>query len=111
MQCGCLLLEAKAAVSGKNNLFVQLIKNIFMKRKKLIISILVGAAVAGTAFYLFGTKSGQKEVGRLKKTGSVTAETFKALGKEVERNLKQERKHERNEALKAFVEEALVAQA
>lgn len=77
-----------------------------MKRKKLIISILVGAAVAGTALYLIGTKSGKKELARLKKTGSVTAGVFKTLGEEATRNLKQARKQERNRALKAYVQEA-----
>ncbi|HVF98006.1 MAG TPA: hypothetical protein VM871_11820 [Flavisolibacter sp.] len=80
-----------------------------MKRKKLIISILVGAAVAGAAIYLMGTKSGKKELKRLKKTSSVTTGVFKTLGKEVARNLKQTRKEERIKALKAYVREAWAA--
>lgn len=84
-------------------------KILFMKRKKLIVSILVGAAVAGAAIYLLGTDSGKKELARLKKTGSVVAGTFKTLGKEVSRNVKQARKEERAAALKAYVREALEA--
>jgi gas vesicle protein len=78
-----------------------------MKRKKLIISILVGAAVAGAAFYLLGTANGKKELSRLKKTGSATAGTFKTLKKEVARNMKQARREEEVKALKAYMREAL----
>ena len=80
-----------------------------MKRKKLILSILLGAAVGGAAIYLLGTKKGKKELRGLKKTGKVMADTFKTLGKEVARNEKQARKDERNKALKAFVQQALDA--
>lgn len=81
----------------------------FMKRKKLIASILLGAAVGGVVVYFWGTKSGKKEWARLKKTGSVVADTFKLLGEEVTRNMKQEQKAERNKALKAVVQEAFVS--
>lgn len=74
-----------------------------MKRKKIIISLLVGVAVAGVAFYLLGTKSGQKELKRLKKTGNATAGTFKTLQKEVAKNLKDARKAERIRALKEYL--------
>ena len=80
-----------------------------MKRKTIFLSLLIGVAVGGAAFYLLGTKSGKKEWRRLKKTGEVTADTFKTLGKEVKRNLDQARKEERNRALKAAVREALEA--
>ena len=80
-----------------------------MKRKKLIVAILIGAAIGGAVIYLLGTKSGKKELEDLKKTGKVMADTFKTFGKEVKRNEKQARKEERNEALKAFVQEALAA--
>ena len=68
--------------------------------------MLVGAVVGGTAIYLFGTDSGKKEFKRLKKTGSATANIFKIVGEEVSRNLKQEWKEERTQALKDFVREA-----
>lgn len=77
-----------------------------MKRKKLIVSLLVGAAVGGVVFYYLGTKSGKQEWARMKKTGKVTADTFKILKEEVARNVKQERKAERNRKIKAFVQEA-----
>ena len=80
-----------------------------MKRKKLIISILVGVAAAGVTIYLMGTRSGKKEATRLKKTSSVAADAFKTLAKEVARNIKQARKEERIKALKAFVQEAIAA--
>ena len=80
-----------------------------MTRKKLIISILVGAAVTGTAIYLFGTASGKKEWKRLKKTGSVAAGTFTTLGKEIARNRKQEKKETMLKALKAYWEGTAVA--
>ena len=80
-----------------------------MKRKKLIVSILVGAAVAGAAFYFLGTKGGKKTWQGLKKTGKVTADTFSTFEKEMARNVKQEEKEEMAGALKAFVREALAA--
>jgi gas vesicle protein len=80
-----------------------------MKRKKLVVSILVGAAVAGAAIYFLGTSNGKKEAARLKKTGSAIAGVFKTLGKEVARNVKQARKEERIKALKAFVRDAVAA--
>lgn len=80
-----------------------------MTRKKLIVSIVIGAAVAGAAIYLLGTKSGKKEWNRLKKEGKVTADVFTALGEEVARNVDQARKEERNRELKAIVQEALTA--
>lgn len=80
-----------------------------MKRKKVITSILVGVAVVGVAVYLFGTKSGQKEAKRLKKTGSATASVFKTLGKEVARNVKAARREEQTRAMKNYLREALAA--
>lgn len=80
-----------------------------MKRKKVIVSILVGAAVASAAFYLLGTKSGKKTLKGLKKTGKVTADTFKAFEKEMVRNVRQEEKKQMAGALKTFVQEALAA--
>lgn len=80
-----------------------------MKQKKLLVSILIGAAVGGAAFYFLATKSGKEELGRLKKTGKATANVFNALGEEVERNVNQARKEERNRALKAAFQEALTA--
>lgn len=80
-----------------------------MQRKKLIAFLLIGAAVGGTAVYFLATKSGKKEWKGLKKTGSVTADTFKILGEELNRNVKQARKEERKKALKAAVQEALTA--
>ena len=78
-----------------------------MKRKKLIVSILVGAVIGGAAFYFLGTKQGKKEFSRMKKTGKVTVDTFKTLGKEVARNAKQGRKDERKKELKAVLQETL----
>lgn len=80
-----------------------------MKRKKLIVSILVGAAVAGIVIYFLGTKSGKKEWQGLKKTGKVTSDTFKLLGKEVARNVDQAQKEERNRELKTALRGALAA--
>jgi len=80
-----------------------------MKRKKLILSILVGAAIGGAAFYFLATKQGKKEFGRMKKTGKVTVDTFKTLGDEVARNVKKGRKDERKKVLKAVLQETLAA--
>lgn len=80
-----------------------------MKRKKLIISILVGAAVVGAAIYLLATPNGKKELNNLKKTGSLAAGTVKTFKKELERNLKQARREEERKALKAYMLETLVA--
>ncbi|HZH65707.1 MAG TPA: hypothetical protein VEY10_12510 [Flavisolibacter sp.] len=80
-----------------------------MKRKKLIISILVGAAVAGATIYLLTTPSGKKELSKLKKTGGLAAGALKTFKKEVERNIKQAQKEERIRMLKAYVQETLVA--
>ena len=78
-----------------------------MKRKKLIVSLLIATAVGSAAFYFLGTSSGKKELARLKKTGKETADTFKTLGKEVARNVAQERKHEQSQALKAVAGQVL----
>jgi len=94
---------------GKQVSLIKTVETIFMKRKKLIVSILIGVAVGGAAIYLLKTKSGKKELSRLKKEGSITAGIFKTLGEEVARNVKQEQKQERNRALKAVVQEALTA--
>ena len=80
-----------------------------MNRKTILLSLLVGVAVGGAAFYLLGTQSGKIEWKRLMKTGAVTADTFKTLGKEMKRNMDQARKEERSRALKAAVREALEA--
>ena len=78
-----------------------------MKRKKVIVSILIGAAFGTIAVYFLATKSGRKELERLKKTGKVTADVFNTLGEEVARNVDQARKEERKKAFKAAVTEAL----
>jgi hypothetical protein len=103
-QVRCLSTMKRTACQHKQ------VNSFYMKRKKLIISILIGAAVGGATFYFLATKSGKEELKRLKKTGSVTADTFKILGEEVTRNVKQARKEERKKALKAAVQEALTAE-
>ncbi len=109
IRCDWMLLKRIAVVCfGDGQLaYVKQLKYFFMKRKKLIVSILLGAAVGGVVIYFLGTKKGKKELAELKKTGKVLGDTFKTLGKEVERNEKQARKEDRNKMLKAVVQEAL----
>lgn len=76
-----------------------------MSRKKIVVAVLVGAAVAGVAIYFLKTADGKQELKRLKETGKATADTFKALGEEIERNVNQARKEERNRAVKSFVKQ------